>query len=337
MKNKTLIIAEAGVNHNGSVETALKLIDVAADAGADIVKFQTFKAKNLVTESAKMADYQKTNLGTEQTQLEMLKKLELSFEDHRLLVERCQKRGIRFLSTAFDFESLDFLKTLKMGLWKIPSGEITNLPYLEIIAKQGDPVIISTGMADYQEVEESVRVLLNVGLPKDRITVLHCNTEYPTPMNDVNLNAMKALGDRLGLAYGYSDHTMGIEIPIAAVALGACVIEKHFTLSRDMTGPDHKASLEPQELKAMVTGIRNIEMALGSFEKKVTESERKNRAIGRKSLIARASIAVGEKFTDKNVTVSRPGNGLSPMNWHRLLGRTSSKAYVAGELISEAL
>ncbi len=332
---KTLIIAEAGVNHNGDLDTAIKLVDVAADAGADIVKFQTFKAKNLVTESAKMADYQKKNTGQEETQLSMLQKLELNYDDHHTLVKHCQKRGIRFFSTAFDFESLDFLKTLKMGLWKIPSGEITNLPYLEKIGKCGEPVIISTGMADQKEVEEAVNVFLQLGLPKDKITVLHCNTEYPTPMHDVNLNAMSALGNSFGVKYGYSDHTMGIEIPIAAVALGATVIEKHFTLSRTMPGPDHKASLEPNELKAMVQGIRNIEAALGSRVKKPTESEVKNRDIARKSIVARTAVKKGEVFTEENLTTRRPGSGISPMRWHDFIGKKSAYDYKENEPIRD--
>ena len=331
--HKTLIIAEAGVNHNGSLENALKLIDVAADAGADIVKFQTFKAKELVTASAKMADYQKNNLGKEESQLDMLKKLELGYEDHQTLIQQCKKRNIRFLSTAFDFESLEFLTSLKMGLWKIPSGEITNLPYIEIIGALGDPVIISTGMSDQNEVQDAVNVLLKAGLPKDKITVLHCNTEYPTPMKDVNLRAMKALGDSLGLNYGYSDHTMGIEVPIAAVSLGAIVIEKHFTLDRNMPGPDHKASLEPFELKAMVSAIRNIEAALGDTKKTPSESEIKNRGIARKSIVAKRDIKAGEVFSAENITTRRPGTGISPMRWYDVVGSEASRDYEANELI----
>lgn len=332
---RTLVIAEAGVNHNGSVDTALSLIDVAADAGADIVKFQTFKAKNLVTDTAKMAEYQKNNLGEEQSQLEMLKKLELSYDEHHVLIDRCKQRGIRFLSTAFDFESLSFLESLDMGLWKVPSGEITNLPYLERIGKFQQPVIISTGMADQKEIEEAMQVLKSVGLSRDKIIVLHCNTEYPTPMKDVNLRAMKKLGEIFEVCYGYSDHTMGIEIPIAAVALGAKVIEKHFTLSREMQGPDHKASLEPQELAAMIKAIRNIETAMGSDIKHPSDSEIKNRAVARKSIVAKKPIKAGEVFTEENLTTRRPGSGISPMKWHSIIGTKASQDYQENELIND--
>ncbi|MFM6928205.1 MAG: N-acetylneuraminate synthase [Bdellovibrio sp.] len=332
---KTLIIAEAGVNHNGNLADALKLIDVAADAGADIVKFQTFKAKELVTASAQMADYQKNNLGKEETQLDMLKKLELGYEDHQVLIQHCKKRNIRFLSTAFDFDSLKFLKSLKMGLWKIPSGEITNLPYIEMIGILGDPVIVSTGMSDQSEVQDAINVLLKAGLPMEKITVLHCNTEYPTPMKDVNLRAMRALGDSLGVSYGYSDHTMGIEVPIAAVSLGATVIEKHFTLDRNLPGPDHKASLEPLELKAMVAAIRNIELALGDTKKVPSESEIKNRGIARKSIVAKCAIKAGELFSAENITTRRPGTGISPMRWHEIIGRKASRDYEVNELIHD--
>lgn len=331
--SKSLLIAEAGVNHNGDLDTALRLVDAAADAGADIVKFQTFKAKNLVTESAVMAEYQKRNIGAEESQLQMLEKLELSYEDHHSIIQHCKKRNIRFLSTAFDFESLAFLETLNMGLWKIPSGEITNLPYLEIIGRLGDPVIVSTGMCDYSEVEAAIRVLTSVGLAKEKITVLHCNTEYPTPFYDVNLNAMAKLGQRLGVAFGYSDHTLGIEVPIASVALGATVIEKHFTLSRDMPGPDHRASLEPQELKAMVLAIRNIEAALGEDVKTPSASEIKNRPIARKSIVAKKNIRKGETFSPENLTTRRPGTGMSPMKWHQILGKKAQQDYQENELI----
>ncbi|MGZ3774650.1 MAG: N-acetylneuraminate synthase [Bdellovibrio sp.] len=332
---RTLIIAEAGVNHNGDLQTALKLVDAAVEAGVDIVKFQTFKAKNLVTESAVMAEYQKKNIGEEASQLEMLQKLELSYDDHHKLVSYCQTKNIRFLSTAFDFESLSFLETLNMGLWKIPSGEITNLPYLERIGKLGQPVIVSTGMSEMKEVENAIQVLVSVGLPKEQIVVLHCNTEYPTPFADVNLRAMKTLGDHLGVSYGYSDHTMGIEVPIAAVALGAKVIEKHFTLSRDMVGPDHKASLEPGELKAMVKAIRNIEDALGSEFKKPSESELKNRPVARKSIVAKTAIKAGELFTTENLTTRRPGTGISPMRWYSFIGSPSPRDYKENELIND--
>lgn len=335
MKSKVLIIAEAGVNHNGNLQTALKMIDVAADAGADIVKFQTFQAAKLVTGAAKMAEYQKNNTGVEQSQLEMLRKLELSYDQHHILIEKCRERDIRFLSTAFDFESLAFLTSLKMGLWKIPSGEITNLPYLEKIGRLREPTILSTGMADFNEVSEAVAALMKAGLERDKITVLHCNTEYPTPMHDVNLRAMGSLGRTLDVQYGYSDHTLGIEVPIAAVALGASVIEKHFTLSRDSEGPDHRASLEPQELKQMVAAIRNIETALGDDKKSPTSSEIKNRVIARKSIVAFKSIKVGEVFSEDNLTTRRPGAGISPMKWYEVLGKSATKDYAENDLIAE--
>lgn len=337
INKKVLVIAEAGVNHNGSLDVALQMVDAAVEAGVDVVKFQTFIAKNLVTKDAKMAGYQKTNTGVEQSQFQMLKKLELSFDDHHIIIKRCKEKNIRFLSTAFDFESLDFLISLNLGLWKIPSGEITNLPYLEKIGKLGQQVIVSTGMAELREVEEAIEALLRVGLKKELITVLHCNTEYPTPMEDVNLNAMKAMGEKFGISFGYSDHTMGIEIPTAAVALGATVIEKHFTLDRNLPGPDHKASLEPHELKAMMSSIRNVEVALGSFEKKVTPSEQKNRLVGRKSIVALTDISVGDTLSEQNLTTARPGSGLSPMKWHQILNQKSKRAYKAGDIIEEIL
>ena len=333
--SKVLIIAEAGVNHNGDIDTAHKLIDVAAEAGADIVKFQTFKAKNLVTASAQMAEYQKRNIGVEESQFEMPKKLELSYEDHHKLANYCKQKNISFLSTAFDFESLAFLQTLAMGLWKIPSGEITNLPYLEKIGLFGDPVIISTGMAETQEIQAAIQVLLKSGLSLDKLTVLHCTTEYPTPMTHVNLRAMKTLGSLLGTGYGYSDHTLGIEVPIAAVALGATVIEKHFTLSREMTGPDHKASLEPNEFSAMVKAIRNIEEALGSQEKRPSKIEIQNRAVARKSIVAKRKIKAGEVFSEENLTTSRPGTGISPMRWHELIGQQAIRDFEESELIND--
>lgn len=330
---KVLVIAEAGVNHNGSLENAIKLIDVAADAGADIVKFQTFKAKHLATASAPMAAYQQTNLGAKDSQQNMLQKLELKYEHHEVLVEHCRKRNIRFLSTAFDFESLDFLKTLKMGLWKIPSGEITNLPYLEKLARTKDPIIISTGMSELSEVRAAIEALLKNGTQKDELTVLHCNTDYPTKMEDVNLRAMQGMGAEFGIKFGYSDHTLGIEIPVAAVALGATVIEKHFTLDRKMEGPDHAASLEPRELKDMVTAIRNIEKALGRSEKQPSKSELINRAVARKSIVAARNIRSGETLTVDNITTSRPGTGISPMKWYEVLGTQAKKEYQPGELI----
>lgn len=331
---KVLIIAEAGVNHNGDLQTALKLVHAAAEAKVDICKFQTFKANKLATSSAKTADYQNKNLKSSNTsQLEMLKKLELSYDDHFTLMNECKKLGIGFLSTAFDFESLDFLISLKLGLWKIPSGEITNLPYLEKIGRLNQPTIVSTGMADLAEVKAATDVLIKAGLSKDKLTVLHCNTDYPTHASDVHLRAMAQMGKDLNTAMGYSDHTLGIEVPIAAVALGAVVIEKHFTLDREMEGPDHKASLEPLELKQMVTAIRNIEMALGRTEKKPTDSELKNRSVARKSIVAAGVIKKGDVFTEVNITTARPGTGLSPMKWHDVLGRTAEKDYAEGDLI----
>ncbi len=334
---KTLIIAEAGVNHNGSLEQALKLVRIAAEAKADIVKFQTFKASLLTTTSTPTADYQKENLGksnqSADTQYEMLKKLELSYDDHHVLIQECKKLGIGFLSTAFDFESLDFLQSLNLKLWKIPSGEITNLPYLEKIGQTKAPVIVSTGMCEFSEVQQAVNVLIKNGTPKDSLTVLHCTTDYPAKMEDVNLLAMLTLGKDLGLAYGYSDHTLGIAIPIAAVSLGATVIEKHFTLDRNLPGPDHAASLEPNELKHMIRSIREIEKALGSSTKSPSTSELKNRAIARKSIVAATSIKAGEIFSKENITTRRPGTGISPMKWYEVLGTQAKKNYVAGDLI----
>lgn len=334
---KVLVIAEAGVNHNGSLERAIELVRVAADAGADFIKFQTFKASLLTTSSAPMADYQKKNLELgaqgKQTQQDMLKKLELSFKDHDALIKECKQVGIKFLSTAFDFESLEFLKKLDLELWKIPSGEITNYPYLKKIAQTQKPIILSTGMCDLKEVDDAISVLLENGSKKEDITVLHCTTDYPAPMNDVNLLAMPELGKQLGVAYGYSDHTLGILVPLAAVALGATVIEKHFTLDRNLPGPDHKASLEPEELKQMVLGIRELEKALGSKIKKPTEAELKNRIVARKSIVAAKTISVGDIFTEENLTTKRPGSGISPMKWAQILGTKSKKDYSPGDLI----
>lgn len=334
MSNKTLIIAEAGVNHNGSLEKALELVHVAAEAQVDIVKFQTFKASLLATKSAKTADYQKNNLKeTNDSQYDMLKKLELSFDDHHTLIAECKKLNIGFLSTAFDFESLNFLKSLNLGLWKIPSGEITNLPYLEIIARLNQKVIVSTGMCNLSEVEQALNVLIKNGTDKKNLTVLHCNTDYPTKMQDVNLLAMCEMGREFGVNYGYSDHTLGIEIPTAAVALGATVIEKHFTLDRNMHGPDHAASLEPNELKSMVSAIRNIELALGHPKKEPSKSESTNKSVARKSIVAAKPIKVGEEFTTDNLTTSRPGTGISPMKWYEIIGTKAAKGYEPGDLI----
>ena len=328
----TLIIAEAGVNHNGDINLAKKLIDVASEAGVDYVKFQTFKAENLVQRNAKKASYQIDNTDNAGSQFTMLKKLELSNENHNILIEYCKLKNVKFLSTAFDFESMDFLKN-KLDFYKIPSGEITNLPYLEKVAKLGLPVVMSTGMANMQEVREAFEVLLKNGLMKEEITILHCNTEYPTPMEDVNLTAMLSIEKELGVKIGYSDHTLGIEVPIAAVAMGATVIEKHFTLDRNMEGPDHKASLEPGELTAMVTAIRNIELALGDGIKKPSKSEQKNILIARKSIVAIDDIKKGDIFTEENISVKRPGNGISAMKWHDVLGAISEKNYIEDELI----
>lgn len=332
--NRTLIIAEAGVNHNGSLNLAKRLVDEAAAAGADIIKFQTFKAEKLVSKSARLAEYQQQNLGDAgDSQYAMLKRLELSREQHKDLLAYCQWKGIRFFSTAFDLDSLDYLHALGLGLWKIPSGEITNYPYLKKIAAYGEPVILSTGMCELSEVETALRVLEGNGLRKEQVTVLHCNTEYPTPMRDVNLRAMLEMGRTLGVRVGYSDHTEGIEVPIAAVALGATVIEKHFTLDKAMEGPDHKASLEPQELRAMVRAIRHIEQALGDGHKAVSESERKNREVARKSIVAACPIRKGELLTEQNLTVKRPGDGLSPMRWEEVLGNRAVRDFQEEEQI----
>lgn len=331
---KVLIIAEAGVNHNGSIELAKKLIDAAALAGVDYVKFQSFKAENLVSKEAKKAEYQQRNMAdSDDSQFTMLKKLELSPEQHIELIAYCNDKGIKFFSTAFDLGSIDFLASLKLGLWKIPSGEITNYPYLKQIALKKEPVILSTGMCDMTDIDNAIQVLLKFGVTKEQITVLHCNTEYPTPMHDVNLNAMKAIADKFEVNIGYSDHTKGIEVPIAAVALGASIIEKHFTLDKTMEGPDHKASLEPQELIAMTTAIRNIEMALGSGEKKATSSEINNKSVARKSIVASQYIQVGDVLTESNLTVKRPGTGISPMLWENVLGTKATKSYQPDELI----
>jgi len=332
--NRVIIIAEAGVNHNGSLDLAKLLIDKAVDAGADIIKFQTFKSEKLVSKVAKQAEYQQINMGQQGgSQLDMLKKLELSQEDHQELMAYCKEKGIRFLSTAFDMDSVDFLHSLKLGLWKIPSGEVTNYPYLRKIAQYSEPVIISTGMCEISDIEYAIKVLIKNGLSIDNITILHCNTEYPTPYKDVNLKAMLTIGDKFGVSIGYSDHTEGIEVPIAAVALGATVIEKHFTLDKNMEGPDHKASLEPNELKAMISAIRNIEQALGTGHKSISESERKNMEAARKSIVAACPIKKGELFTEENLTVKRPGTGISPMRWNEVIGLTAKRDFLEDQLI----
>lgn len=331
-----IVIAEAGVNHNGSIEIAKQLVDKAAEAGADLIKFQTFKSEKLVAKYASQAEYQKRNIGKENddSQLNMLKKLELSEEDHKELMAYCQKKGIKFFSTAFDLESIDYLHSLNLGLWKISSGEITNYPYIKKIAGYGEPVILSTGMCELSDIKAAYKVLADNGISKERITILHCNTEYPTPYEDVNLRAMTTLKDEFKVEVGYSDHTKGIEVPIAAVALGATVIEKHFTLDRNMEGPDHKASLEPNELKAMVSAIRNIEKAIGGDgTKHVSESERKNIAIARKSIVAARDIKKGELLTDENLTVKRPGTGISPMRWEEVVGTKAIRDFEEEEII----
>lgn len=331
---KTLIIAEAGVNHNGDIAKAKALIDKGAEAGVDYVKFQTFKAANLVTKQAKRAAYQDKNTQDNDSQYEMLKKLELSQAVHQELVDYCAEKGVQFLSTGFDFESLEFLAHLGITIAKVPSGEITNLPYLRKVAVLFPEVILSTGMATIDEIKEAVKVLTDNGVNKDKITVLHCNTEYPTPMEDVNLKAMLHIQRELGVPVGYSDHTLGIEVPIAAVVLGATVIEKHFTLDKTLPGPDHKASLEPDELKAMVTAIRNIEKAIGgSGIKEVSASEAKNKPIARKSIVASKFIRKGDLLTEENITVKRPGTGISPMQWDEVVGKTAKKDFEEDDLI----
>lgn len=332
--NHTLIIAEAGVNHNGSLELAKQLVDAAAVAGVDFVKFQTFNTDRLVTKSAKQTDYQKKNIGDgSDSQYQMLKKLELSHSDHEFLIDYCQQKGVRFFSTAFDLASIDYLASLNLPIWKIPSGEITNYPYIRKIAQLGKPVIVSTGMCDEVDIQNAMDTLIKFGLNKEQITILHCNTEYPTPFEDVNLHAMLTIKEKFGVKIGYSDHTRGIEVPVAAVTLGAKVIEKHFTLDRNLPGPDHKASLEPAELNAMVESIRNIEKALGDGEKKITVSEGKNIAIARKSIVAACPIRKGELLTEKNLTVKRPGTGISPMRWEEIVGTIAIRNYNEEDLI----
>lgn len=332
--NHTIIIAEAGVNHNGSLELAKELVVKAVAAGADYIKFQTFNSEKCISRNAKKADYQIQNTHkASESQLEMVKKLELSPDDHLELIKLCKELGIQFFSTAFDFESIDLLHQLGLSLWKIPSGEITNYPYLKKIASYHQPVILSTGMCTMDDITACLKVLTDNGLTKEQITILHCNTEYPTPYEDVNLKAMQTIADTFGVKVGYSDHTRGIEVPIAAVALGATVIEKHFTLDRTLPGPDHIASLEPDELKAMVSAIRIIEKALGSAEKRVSDSERKNIAIARKSIVASRDINKGETLTEDNVTVKRPGTGISPMRWNEVLGTKAIRDFGEDELI----
>jgi N,N'-diacetyllegionaminate synthase len=332
--SKTLIIAEAGVNHNGSIELAKQLIDVAKQAGADYVKFQTFKAENLVTKTSQKADYQKRNTDpADDRQLFMLKKLELGVDEHHELISYSNLKGIRFLSTPFDLESLEFVHSLGVDLFKIASGEVTNLPFLRKMAGYDLPVILSTGMCNLGDIEAALDTLTSVGLALEKISVLHCNTEYPTKWSDVNLKAMITLGNAFNVKIGYSDHTEGIEVPIAAVAMGASIIEKHFTLDRSMVGPDHKASLEPNELTTMIKSIRNVEKALGDGIKRVTESETKNIPIARKSIIASRSIKKGDLFTEYNLTAKRPGTGISPMLWDTVIGRIAKQDFDQDDLI----
>ncbi|MDW3647066.1 MAG: N-acetylneuraminate synthase [Bacteroidia bacterium] len=317
----TLIIAEAGVNHNGDLNLAKELIAAAAMAGADYVKFQTFKAEKIVSKKAKQAEYQVKNIGESSGQFEMLKKLELDVDAHHILMEEADRLGIKFLSTAFDLDSIDLLAELDLGLWKIPSGEITNLPYLRKIAFQQEPTVISTGMSTLEEVGAAIEILLAHGASREKLWVLHCNTEYPTPMKDVHLRAMYQIQETFGIKVGYSDHTLGIEVPVAAVAMGATCIEKHFTLDRNMQGPDHKASLEPDELNQMISMIRNIELALGEKEKKPSPSEKKNITIVRKSIHLKHDLPAGTSLTAEDLIMLRPGDGISPMKLEDLLGK----------------
>ena len=336
--HRALIIAEAGVNHDGNIEQAIKLIDVAADAGADLVKFQTFDAKALATANAELAAYQENapdlaDASHDAGQLAMLKRLQLSEQDHMTLSAHCEARGIGFFSTAFDLESLDFLARLGAERFKVPSGEITNLPYLRRIASFQKDVIMSTGMAELSEIDEAIVCLEAAGLSKDKITLLHCTTEYPAPIEEVNLRAMHSMADTFGVGVGYSDHTDGIDVAIAAVAMGASVIEKHFTLDKNLPGPDHSASLEPEALKAMVEGIRRIECALGSAQKQRTPSERKNVQLVRKSIVAARAISADEIFSEENLTVKRPATGLSPMLWDGVIGQRASRSFMPDEVI----
>jgi len=333
MTHRTLVIAEAGVNHNGDLELAKRLVDAAAEAGADLVKFQTFSADRLATRSAQKADYQTQATDGKESQHEMLRRLELDAEAHKVLIAHCAARNIGFFSTGFDIESVDLLVSLGQDRIKIPSGEITNLPYLRHIGRLGKAVLLSTGMATLGEVEAAIEVLEQAGTPRAGMTVLHCTSEYPTPMAEVNLRAMQSIHAAFGVAVGYSDHTPGIEVAIAAVAMGASVVEKHFTLDRKLPGPDHKASLEPDELRAMVTAIRNIEIALGDGVKRLTPGEAGNKAVARKSLVASRSIKSGEAFNSENVTCKRPGTGISPMRWDEVMGRAAPRDFAADEVI----
>uniref|UniRef100_UPI0040471A8D N-acetylneuraminate synthase n=1 Tax=Polynucleobacter sp. TaxID=2029855 RepID=UPI0040471A8D len=333
MNHKVLIIAEAGVNHNGDLDLARKLIDLAAAAGADLVKFQTFNANRLVIHSAKKAAYQMNTSDAEESQYEMLRKLEITEEGHRILMEHCKSCNIGFLSTGFDIESINLLVNLGQEIFKIPSGEITNLPYLRYIGKLGKRIILSTGMATLGEIEAAIEILQSSGTALSSITVLHCTTEYPAPIQEVNLLAMQSIRQAFGVEVGYSDHTSGIEVAVASVALGASVIEKHFTLDRNLPGPDHHASLEFEELRSMVRSIRNIELALGDGIKRLTPSESRNKLAVRKSLFASREIKYGEPFTAENITAKRPGAGISPMRWDEVLGKIAKRDFLVDELI----
>ncbi|MBR3598508.1 MAG: N-acetylneuraminate synthase [Lachnospiraceae bacterium] len=328
--DKVLIIAEAGVNHNGSLDMAKQLIDVAASCGVDIVKFQTARLDSLVSKCAAMADYQKNNIGQEKTQKEMLAELLLPFEDFIILADYCKEKGVEFLSTPFDIDSINFLKDM-VNVWKVPSGEITNYPYLREIGKTGKKVILSTGMSTMDEVEAAVKVLKQFGT-KD-IILLHCTTEYPAPYDQINLRAMNTMAEHFGLQVGYSDHTEGVEVSLAAVAMGAKVIEKHFTLDKTLPGPDHKASMSPEELKQLVVGIRKIEMALGDGEKRPTEAEEKNKSVVRKSIVAAKDIAKGDLLTEENLTTKRPGSGINPMRWDEVIGTITVRDFEEDEII----
>jgi N,N'-diacetyllegionaminate synthase len=331
--NRVFIIAEAGVNHNGSLDIAKKMVDAAVEAGADAIKFQTFQAAELVSKFAPKAEYQKKSTQSNESQLEMIKKLELDLPTHQELLNYCRAQGIKFLSTPFDMPSIDLLNDLGLDIFKIPSGEIVTFPYLKKIGGLKKKVILSTGMADLGEIEDALDILIKAGTLKENITVLHCNTEYPSPMSDVNLLAMVTIREAFKIKVGYSDHTLGIEVPIAAVALGATIIEKHFTLDRTMEGPDHKASLETGELKAVVNAIRNIEAALGDGIKRTSPSEEKNKLIARKSIVAARFIKKGEIFSEENISVKRPGSGISPVFWDSVIGCRASKDFQEDELI----
>jgi N,N'-diacetyllegionaminate synthase len=334
IEHNVIVIAEAGVNHNGDLSVAKKLIEVAAEAGADYVKFQTFKSSNVVSIYAPKATYQENNAPEEgNSQIEMIRKYELDVAAHIELVDYCKRCNIKFLSTAFDLESVDFLASLSLDYWKIPSGEITNYPYLRKVGAFNDKIILSTGMSTQLEVEETLNVLIDAGTLRENITLLHCNTQYPTPFEDVNLNSMLTLKNAFQLNVGYSDHTLGIEVPIAAVALGASIIEKHFTLNRNMEGPDHKASLEPHELRTMIQSIRHIEKAMGDGVKRVSNSERENLVVARKSIVAKQNILCGEMFSEENITVKRPGTGISPMLWNDVIGQIATRDFHSDDLI----